>query len=145
MEGFEKEIFDFRLTALNEESWKKLSGKLMGVVDSLIAEINIEKGHSSDSLKNASEIAVSFLKAKMQRPTIENEKMLSEIMLNYANVKKIDKEAMKIDQEIIDSKINQLKELVTLFAQFREVYSHNDPSKNSRLVSIGLETLDDLK
>nr|WP_121269854.1 hypothetical protein [Pedobacter schmidteae] len=80
--------------------WEKCKASLMEIVTKILeAQIHKDGKTTADEIKRASSNLLDFANAKLERPTIENQKLLTEIDLMLANESKTRAETRKIDAE----------------------------------------------
>ena len=82
----ESELIRFELTGKDAELFKSLFSKLTKAMESVVQ--SLAKEEISDEKKNTIEevvkITQSYVQAKVQKPSIENEKLIAQITSEYA-------------------------------------------------------------
>lgn len=103
-----KELVRFELSGSDAE-WARLQDLLFAAVERTVAKVNESLGLSSETsaaLANASEditrLAGAWAKAKLERPTLENEQIRAEITARYAEATRASAEATKFRAEAAD-------------------------------------------
>jgi len=125
----DKELIRFSISGKNPEQWKRLSQSLYKLIDVIAdklskeSEINGEHAYSnSDMAKDIASIASEWAKAKIERPSIENDNIKAETALKFAQAKKHLTEIRKIEEEIIGQRIeNRNRELNFLLEKFERL------------------------
>ena len=115
----ERELLRVAITGKGEE-WGRLQEKIYSIVDVIAQRIQDHTSAdaakvegSAEALKDLSTLAANWARAKIERPSLENEKLKAEIASEFAEAKKRWAEAIKIEAETrqIDSSTNN-QELV---------------------------------
>jgi len=101
----ERELIRFAIAGQNE-AWLRLNEKIYNVIDSIVdrvqkvVDVNPEAAKASASImKDLTSIAGDWVKAKVERPSLENTKLRAEIASEYAEAKKRWAEALKAEAE----------------------------------------------
>lgn len=105
VEQGEKQLMRFAVTGRGDE-WGRLQEKIFSIIDSVAERIRestevedevIED--ATDALKDLSSLATKWAKAKVERPSLENEKLRAEIASEFAEAKKRYAAALKLEAE----------------------------------------------
>jgi len=101
----ERELIRFAIAG-QSEAWLRLQDKIYGIIDTIADRIqkasdaNPEVVESSASImKDLTSLAGDWVKAKIERPTLENAKLRAEIASEFAEAKKRWAEASKAEAE----------------------------------------------
>jgi len=111
-----KELIRFQITGLPTKQWDRLQGQIFDIIEDIASKVSLGSGTGEDIAKDISEIALNWIKAKVEKPSLENEKLKSEIALNFANYKKTISESQKTNEERIGVQIDNLTKLVNALA-----------------------------
>lgn len=89
------------LVGRNSEAFDRLSGRLVATIESVVEKMSNSQVDDStrSTLEDIAQVAQSFIQAKAQKPTIENQKMLAEISHEYAAAEEKMASARKINAE----------------------------------------------
>lgn len=126
-EGKEIELSRFEIEDLNKETWNRLQGQFALVVRSIINSIADVTGMSESGERitaTAAEdlmvLGIDFVKAKAQKPTLENAELQAEVIRKYAETREINARAKKIEQETKDDALDrQIRRLDMLLSSLR--------------------------
>lgn len=78
------------LTGKNEEQWSKLFDKLTDIVTSAVSKVtpeDVEDESVREYVAAISDISKSWASAKIERPTLENEKLIAETLNLFEDLK----------------------------------------------------------
>ena len=113
----ERELIRFSVSGKGPE-WGRLQEKIFSIVDVIAERIQQSSSidqesvdASAEAFKDLSAIATNWARAKIERPSLENEKLKAEIASEFAEAKKRWAEALKLEAEtrqIESSTNNQL-------------------------------------
>lgn len=100
-----KELVRFAVTGRGEE-WGRLQERIFVIVDSIVARVQASTDIAPDTanasaeiMKDLSAIAAKWARAKVERPSLENEKLRAEIASEFAEAKRRHAEALKAEAE----------------------------------------------
>jgi hypothetical protein len=86
--------------------WARLQNKLFAIIDVIAKRVetscSIDPGKidgSAEALKDLSAIAANWARAKIEKPSLENEKLKAEIASEFAEAKRRWAEALKLEAE----------------------------------------------
>ena len=101
----EYELLRFAITGKGEE-WARLQQRIFDIVDVIAQRIQDATDanpntvqESADTMKDLTTLAASWARAKIERPSLENDKLKAEIASEFAEAKKRWAEAMKLEAE----------------------------------------------
>lgn len=101
----EHELIRFAVTGRGEE-WNRLQEKIFGIVDVIaqrIQDATLSNSNtveaSAEAMKDLTTLAANWAQAKIERPSLENDKLRAEIVSEFAEAKKKWAEAMKLEAE----------------------------------------------
>lgn len=120
MTSKKKVIVGIELRGLNENTWKNLSNKLFEAIDSLCSQIS-DNPITKEYAKDIAQIGLSFFKAKAQKPTLENEKLVAEIAVKYAEAKKLLMETEKIELEKMEVAIRNMENIIRVISLVKDL------------------------
>ena len=101
-----RDLLRFAIAGKGEE-WVRLQGRIYAIVDviargfrtiPLVKTAPRSKG-SAEALKDLTSLAANWARAKIERPSLENEKLRAEIASEFAEAKRRWAEAIKIEAE----------------------------------------------
>lgn len=138
----ESELIRFELTGKDAELFKSLFSKLTKAMESVVQ--SLAKEEISDEKKNTIEevvkITQSYVQAKVQKPSIENEKLIAQITSEYAtaqeklaNARRTHAEAESIEVENELRKLRAVIEAATLLSKFKII---DDKRHNNLIVDM---------
>ena len=101
----EHELVRFAITGKGEE-WPRLQQRIFGIVDVIAQRIQNSTDAapntveaSAETMKDLTALAANWARARIERPSLENEKLKAEIATEFAEAKKRWAEAMKLEAE----------------------------------------------
>ncbi len=142
MDKKDSNILKLSVSGLPEESWNRLQDSLFRIIDKVSNKLDENSSIDTDTidstsniLKDISSIASQWAKAKVEKPSLENEKIKAEITEKFAQTKKILKETEKTDEEIKSLRIeNQHKELSYYLDNLERVFLLMQKFNEARLL-----------
>ncbi|MHA1703946.1 MAG: hypothetical protein ACTSWK_16960 [Promethearchaeota archaeon] len=113
-------IAKYTLRGLPDESWKRLEDSLFKIIDKISNKVSSSsylseesKVATSDIINDITKITSKWAKAKLDKPSLENERIKAEIAEKFASTKKLLAETEKTEEEINSLRIdNRHKELM---------------------------------
>lgn len=100
-----KKLLRFYVTGRGDE-WSRLQEKIYSIIDSITERIQVSTDvndvvaeHTADTLKDLSSLAAKWAQAKIERPSLENEKLKAEIASEFAEAKRRHAESLKLEAE----------------------------------------------
>jgi len=108
-----QEFIELEIAGKSIEKWDKLQSKFLQLIEDITDQLT-DNEHVSENVKNISLLAAEYIKAKTLKPTLENEKLISEIKLNYAIAKTKIAEAHKHKAELIGIQLENFEKLLKL-------------------------------
>ena len=141
MKKKDSNILKLSVSGFSEESWNRLQDSLFRIIDKVSNKIDdstsIDKetiDFTSSILKDISAITSVWAKAKMEKPSLENEKIKAEIAEKFAQTKKILKDTEKTDEEIKSLRIeNRHKELSYYLDELERVFTLMQKFRDAQL------------
>lgn len=103
-----QEFIELEISGKSIEKWNELQEKFIDLISNITEQLSDNK-ELNDSLKGITEVAAEYLKAKTLKPTLENEKLISEIKLNYASAKTKMAEEQKSKAELISIQLDNFE------------------------------------
>lgn len=101
----ERELIRYVLDGKGEE-WERLRGRLYSIIDMIASRIQEMSGAEPDTvdasssvMKDLAGLAMDWARAKVERPSLENDKLRAEIASEFAEAKKRWAEALKAQAE----------------------------------------------
>lgn len=117
VDGEENTVY-VELSGTSPDEWNRVGESLIGLIEKLSNKIGEVSGgdisSGADVAKNISTIATRWAKAKIERPSLENDSLKADILKKLAEADKTRSEANQIDSEIKHKEV-----LVTLEAMER--------------------------
>lgn len=123
------EVMRIELTGLNEAIWDRSFAKLSEVLENLVSRISESTGLSEETQSKSAQasldlanIAATWAKAKIERPSLENQKLLMEISFKYAEQKRLVAETQKLEEETrglrIENDYKEINKILETFERF---------------------------
>lgn len=127
------EYIELNLQGKNAKRFKRVFSKFSTTLEDLLDSISekpLEEG-TSENIEDITKILQNFIEAKASKPSIENTKLLAEIVNEYernkeikANTRKLNAEARSIE---IDNTIKNIKAVIEAINIFSTIkYDAND-------------------
>lgn len=102
----ERDLIRFAITGKNAELWERLQGRIFEVVDAIVTRIadtaDLDAPETDavvEVAQDLAKLATDWARAKLERPSLENQKLQAEIAVQFAEAKKTLAEARKLDAE----------------------------------------------
>ncbi len=116
----ESELIRFVISGRGD-AWAHLEAKLLGLIDTIVSRVQENPSHSTvakttgEVVEDISRIATEWARAKLERPTLENQRLRAEIACEFAEAKRRLAETLRIEAETrkIDAEAKNI-ELVAL-------------------------------
>ncbi|OEK06715.1 hypothetical protein [Roseivirga misakiensis] len=139
-----KEFIQFDITGKNEALWHSLSKRLETIVQDIVAKVS-NNSASPAITKEILALGVDFVKAKAQKPTLENEKLKAEITERYSQVHKNMAETELHTEEALSKKIDNLEKMIRLMFLLKGGPTHflQDNNEANLLFGVDLNQLTD--
>ena len=131
-----KDFLQIGVSGLNPEIWNRLEGQFADLIEKLCDRIGADNS-DQQLTKDIVQLGFNFAKAKIEKPSLENEKLKAEIANNYADANKKIFETEKIKEDIIEKKLENLERLLTVFKNMNGSNIHFSTLKGSSNLFIG--------
>lgn len=114
------DLIRLELSGRQADAWNRVFGALAGVIenaiDRLAANVEPEARETAKNLsRDVAEIAKSFVKAKLERPTLENESTVADIALKFEQLKLLQANREQVEVETKIRKVRLDKERLEFF------------------------------
>lgn len=128
------------LIGKNPIAFNRLFEKLTKTIEEALEDLTKEEITQStrETISDLATVAKDFIQAKINKPSIENQKLLSEIASEYAeveqklaNARKARAEAESIEIENASKKLESAFEIISLFHRLKIYY---DESKTNQFI-----------
>ncbi len=138
----ETNILKLSASGFSDETWNRLNDSFLNIIENFSNKLENSTSIDKDTLdttssivKDISTIATQWAKAKIEKPTLENEKIKAEIAEKFAQTKKVLKETEKTDEEIKSLRIeNRHKELSYHLEELEKVFDLMQKFKQAKLL-----------
>jgi hypothetical protein len=133
----EKEIINLDIGGNKTDIFNRLFSKLTLVIEESISSLSSKKSISKDAKETVDDvltIAQNYLEAKIQKPSIENQKILAEIRVQFATADEKSANAQKLRLEAesiaIDNEMKKLEAATRMITLLKKLKIYNDENEN---------------
>jgi hypothetical protein len=130
------------LTGLDSGSFDRLFASLASALEAAVAQVSgkPESPEARQAIDDLTVIAKNFAQAKLQRPTLENQKLLAEIAEAFSaaevNAQQARKTAAEADKIEMDNVVHRVHVILELLAATKRVRVLAPPEREALIIDV---------